>query len=92
MKTTFRRLVRFKATDGTIKYGEAGEQVKVGDTIQVYTGDQPWALEGSGEKAEIAEVQCYIRASLFSLVPTHPPLDSLPTISRQHLLWHWLEL
>jgi hypothetical protein len=57
MKTTFRRLVRFNATDGSIKYGEAGEQVKVGDTVRLYTGDQPWALETSKEKAEIAEVR-----------------------------------
>lgn len=56
MKTAFRRLVRIKAKDGSIKYGEGGEQVAVGDTVEVYNGTDPWELQASGEKAEIAEV------------------------------------
>ena len=67
MKTIFRRLVRIKATDGSVTYAEAGESVRVGDTVQVYTGDHPWALEGSGKSAEIAEVQTCVLASFSSL-------------------------
>ena len=52
MKTAFRRLVRFKAAGGEIKYGEASEQVKV----KTYNGTEPWDLKPSDDEAVIAEV------------------------------------
>ena len=56
MKTTFRRLVRFEASDGTVKYGEAAEHVQIGDSVQVYQGDQPWELTNKGETAIVTKV------------------------------------
>jgi hypothetical protein len=56
MKTAFRRLVRFKSSDGEIKYGEAPEQVKVGDKVKIYTGDEPWDLHPADDEATITEV------------------------------------
>ena len=57
MKTAFRRLVRFRATDGSIKYGEGPYQVAIGDKVEVYNGTEPWNLEKSGKTSEIAEVK-----------------------------------
>lgn len=56
MKTAFRRLVRFRTSEGEIKYGEASEEVKVGDSVRTYQGTDPWDLNPSSEEAVIAEV------------------------------------
>ena len=89
MKTKFRRLVRVEVADGSITYAEAGDHVKVGDTLQAYTGNEPWAIEDSGKTVEVAKV---VTSLLVWLLATHSHLDPLPVISYQHLLWYWLEL
>ncbi|EXJ61494.1 uncharacterized protein A1O5_11810 [Cladophialophora psammophila CBS 110553] len=58
MKTAFRRLVRFKTSNGDIRYGEAQEQVKIGDKVKLYTGTEPWNLNPSDDEAVIAEILC----------------------------------
>ncbi|KIW28932.1 uncharacterized protein PV07_04784 [Cladophialophora immunda] len=58
MKTIFRRLVRFKTANGDIRYGEAPEQVRVGDTVKLYQGTDPWDLIPSDDEAVVAEILC----------------------------------
>ncbi|KAK6364946.1 hypothetical protein LTS17_011642 [Exophiala oligosperma] len=59
MKTAFRRLVRFKTSEGKIKYGEApSEGASVGDVIKTYNGTFPWELEPSDEQAVVGEILC----------------------------------
>lgn len=60
MKSPFFRLVRFKTSDGTTHYGEAGSEWKedlTGKDVEIYEGD-PFGndLRLSGKRAVIAEV------------------------------------
>lgn len=57
----FTRLVRFKASDGQIYYGEAGSEWEAdlkGKSIPVFTGLDPWSDEFqlSGNSAVVSEV------------------------------------
>ncbi|KAH7131830.1 fumarylacetoacetate hydrolase family protein [Dendryphion nanum] len=60
MTVDFNRLVRFKDDEGTIRYGEAPEDLDqlVGKPVSVYGGTVPWELERTGSTATIAEVLC----------------------------------
>jgi hypothetical protein len=92
MKTAFRRLVRFKTSDGEIKYGEASEQVKVGDEVKTYKGTEPWNLDPSDDQAVIAEVltEClYISKGEGQL---SIGIDSLSSYEHAYLLRHRVEL
>uniref|UniRef100_A0A8H7K4A5 Fumarylacetoacetase-like C-terminal domain-containing protein n=1 Tax=Bionectria ochroleuca TaxID=29856 RepID=A0A8H7K4A5_BIOOC len=53
----FNRLVRFKDTDGNIRYGEAPSSGSlIGSEVDVYSGIEPWNLSLTKERAVISEV------------------------------------
>ncbi|KAJ8117750.1 hypothetical protein OPT61_g1121 [Boeremia exigua] len=55
----FQRLVRFETERGEICFGEApSSDIKVGDSVQVYGGNEPWALSANGGQARIAKILC----------------------------------
>lgn len=61
MNTSFERLVRFRAKDGRILYGEAGsvwEKDLRGQVVKIFNGSDPFHddFKLAGEDAEIAEV------------------------------------
>lgn len=61
MNTSFERLVRFRAKDGRILYGEAGstwEKDLRGQVVKTFNGSDPFHndFKLAGEEAEIAEV------------------------------------
>jgi hypothetical protein len=60
MVFSFSRLVRFRASDGQIYYGEAGdtwqESLK-GLEVETFIGSSPFDLSPSGKKAVISEVR-----------------------------------
>jgi hypothetical protein len=59
MKTIFKRLVRFEDEEGTIRFGEAPEDIDalLGKSVSIYEGDQPWELIQGNEQAEISRVR-----------------------------------
>jgi len=62
MDTKFSRLVRFKAADGHIYYGEAGldlEKALRGQEVETFTGSGPWDgnFQLSGKRAVVDEVR-----------------------------------
>jgi hypothetical protein len=59
MKTVFKRLVRFEDEEGTIRFGEAPEDIDalLGRSVSVYEGDQPWELTPGNEQAEVSRVR-----------------------------------
>jgi 2-keto-4-pentenoate hydratase/2-oxohepta-3-ene-1,7-dioic acid hydratase in catechol pathway len=59
MASIFNRLVRFRDTDGKIRYGETKDLSNLqGKRVSIYGGDVPWDLWTTDEEAEIAEVLC----------------------------------
>lgn len=61
MNTSFERLVRFKAKDGRVLYGEAGSVLEKdlrGQVVRIFNGSDPFHddFKLAGEEAEIAEV------------------------------------
>lgn len=60
----FKRLIRFQDSDGAVRYGEAEDGVDlVGQRVSVYSGTDPWALQMTGETAEVVKVLCPLRSS-----------------------------
>jgi len=62
-KSAFERLVRFEDAQGNIHYGEVPSSIAwdadlVGEEVETYTGETPWAVEFklTGRKAKIAKV------------------------------------
>ncbi|KAL2845111.1 fumarylacetoacetate hydrolase family protein [Aspergillus pseudodeflectus] len=59
MAAVFNRLLRFRDTGGKIHYGETDDLSDwKGKQIPVYSGEVPWDLSPTNEKAEVAEVLC----------------------------------
>lgn len=49
--------MRFETDGGKVFFGEApSSDVNVGDSVQVYEGDEPWSLVSRGGQARIAKV------------------------------------
>ncbi len=60
MTSSFSRLVRFRAIDGQIYYGEAGDDWQEplkGREVETFVGSNPFDLTASGKKAVISEVR-----------------------------------
>ncbi|KAM5366789.1 hypothetical protein ACJZ2D_010329 [Fusarium nematophilum] len=59
MKSTFKRLIRFKDSAGEVLYGEApAGDTLVGQQVEIYAGEAPWDLKHIDRVAKIAEVLC----------------------------------
>lgn len=59
MEVPFTRLVRFKTPGGDVVYGEAGDEWKgdlVGKTLSTFSGNDPFTLRSSSDKAVVSEV------------------------------------
>ncbi|VUC32618.1 unnamed protein product [Clonostachys rosea] len=57
MMPNFNRLVRFKDSDGNIRYGEAPSSGSlIGSEVAIYKGTEPWNLNLTKERAIISKV------------------------------------
>lgn len=82
MAIAFSRLVRFRATDDQIYYGEAGDawqQILKGLEVDTFVGSSPFDLKPSGKKAVISEVR--LKGVLWKI-----PANTLLILSRSFVL------
>lgn len=65
MVAAFSCLVRFKDSNGTVRYGDvpSGPDNLVGSTANVLSGEEPWDLKPTQETAQITEVLCPLEST-----------------------------
>ncbi|KAK6383408.1 hypothetical protein LTS17_002700 [Exophiala oligosperma] len=91
MEVPFTRLVRFKTPGGDVVYGEAGDEWKgdlVGKTLSTFSGNDPFTLRSSGDKAVVSEFKIPTFPVVFTKYPDvlAGPYESIPINPEAHEL------
>lgn len=85
MKNSFKRLVRFKDSNGRTLFGEApSSDDLVGREVPVYEGDNPWDLRIAGTTAKICSVRQRVEMRMLTYLMVI--LGIMPPTARSYYL------